>query len=568
MAGINERIVLQDEASKTLQNVAKEANKTASTFDKLKSKMTLNSPSANVNGGFKDLGSKFDGLKNKFGEVFPSFSKSLGGVGGIIGDIAKINPAITAGVAAIAGYTAAMKGYFALTNEYVDAFKGQMEVETKLAQASLNRRGTGNVSDIVGEAGAIQKRGIVGDETLLPAATRLMAAGFTKEAKTFQSSIADMMVYSKGFDATGADADKAGQALTKALNGQIKGLMEYGVVVDADTKKRFAAMSVAERSVFLQDQLARSIGGTNEAFANTSLGVKKSFENSFGDIKENVGAWATGAIGQIYSVFQKYLPFMERVGDVFGRGLAVVGNVLASLTDVIFSVGEALWNWMGAVLTQIQSYFSEIGKVLGLGDDLTSQFSYVIRVIGINISYFAKLIGGIGTVVGDGLGAIIDSIMIAYYEAIDAIGNILPKSISSKFDIFKDASSNAAELYARMNEKDNKSIVDELSTGFDNYIDEVLKAKETAGMKEAFNPLEDQQKETNKLLGNIDKNVAKLGEADEEYLQNVRDYFINRNTWNTSNSQTDARTYNIRMAGRSAGSDDITNMVDDIVGAY
>lgn len=568
MAGINERIVLQDEASKTLQNVAKEANKTASTFDKLKSKMTLNSPSANVNGGFKDLGSKFDGLKNKFGEVFPSFSKSLGGVGGIIGDIAKINPAITAGVVAIGAYTAAMKGYFALTDKYVNAFQESMTAETSLAQASLNRRGTGNVSDITGGATAVQGKGIIGADELVMGSTKLMRAGNTKEALAFQSTMADMMASTKGFSATGADAEKAADAINKALNGQIKGLQEYGVYVDSDTKKRFANMSKLERSVMIQDELSKAIGGSNETLGKTSLGIRASFQNSFGDIEENVGAWATGAIGQIYSVFQKYLPFMERVGDVFGRGLAVVGNVLASLTDVIFSVGEALWNWMGAVLTPIQSYFSEIGKVLGLGDDLTSQFSYVIRVIGINISYFAKLIGGIGTVVGDGLGAIIDSIMIAYYEAIDAIGNILPKSISSKFDIFKDASSNAAELYARMNEKDNKSIVDELSTGFDNYIDEVLKAKETAGMKEAFNPLEDQQKETNKLLGNIDKNVAKLGEADEEYLQNVRDYFINRNTWNTSNSQTDARTYNIRMAGRSAGSDDITNMVDDIVGAY
>ena len=134
MANINEKIILQDQASTTLKKVANEAKKTSSVFDKMNKKLTFNDPK--LSQGFKDLGSKFDGLKNKFSTEFPKFAQSFGGMGGIVGDIAKINPAITAAVAAIGVYAGAMKGYFALTNEYVNAFTEAMQGESSLALAS------------------------------------------------------------------------------------------------------------------------------------------------------------------------------------------------------------------------------------------------------------------------------------------------------------------------------------------------------------------------------------------------------------------------------------------------
>ena len=53
---------------------------------------------------------------------------------------------------------------------------------------------------------------------------------------------------------------------------------------------------------------------------------------------------------------------------------------------------------------------------------------------------------------------------------------------------------------------------------------------------------------------------------DEEYLNNVRDYFINRNTWNTTNSQIDNRKYSIQMSGKNIGnniSSDLDNYLPE-----
>jgi len=564
MANINEKIILQDQASSTLKKVANEANKTSSVFDKMNKKLTFNDPK--LSQGFKDLGNKFDGLKSKFSAEFPKFAQSFGGMGGIVGDIAKINPAITAAVAAIGVYAGAMKGYFALTNEYVNAFTEAMQGESSLALASLSRRGTGNVSDLTGKASAIEAKGIVGADELVMGVTKLMRAGNVKESSSMQGLIADMMVSKKGIMSTGADAEAASEAVNKALNGQIKGLQDYGVYVDADTKKRFTNMSKLERSIFIQDQLTKSVGGMNEAMGKTSLGTKKQFENAFGNIKESIGAWAVGAIGNIYGVFSKYLPLFTRIGDVFGRGLSITGNILAGITDALLGFGEALWEIGSAIITPITTYFGEIGKMIGMGDDLTQQFSYLFRVIGINVSYFFKAIGGVASIVSDGLNSIVDALLIGYYEAIDAIGKILPESIADKFDVFKDASSNSAEIYARMEDRNKSSYLDVFTTGFQNYVDEILKAKETAGVQESTNPFAD-------LLGKIvtntketADNTRKMGEIDEEYLNNVRDYFVTRNTWNTQNSQIDSRQYNINMAGKNINMDDISNSVDDNLG--
>lgn len=566
MAGINEKIVLQDQASATLKKVANEANKTATTFDKLKGKLSLND--SKIGSGFKDLGSKFDGLKDKFASTFPSFSKSLNGVGGIIGDIAKINPAITAGVAAIGAYTAAMKGYFALTNEYLNAYQGQFEAETRLASASLNRRGTGDVSDIVSEAGRIQSRGIVGDETLVGGATRLMSAGFTKEANKFQSTIADMMVFTRGFNATGADAEKAGLAISKALNGQIRGLQEYGVYVDADTQKRFKTMNAMERSQFVQDALTKAVGGTNEAYTKTSLGIKKSFENTFGDIKENVGTWVSDAIGSIYSVFTKYTPLMSRIGDIFGRGLNIAGNALAALTDIVFSIGEAIWNIGSAIFSPFTELFGGYGEIIGLGGDLTEQISKTIRVIGINISYFAKMIGGIASLVGDGFTNIADTTIWAINKMFATIADALPDSIKNKFDFLSKADERARQREQSILDRSQKSVIDKLSEGFDSYVKEVTDVMTgDVGKADPFNALLGALKDIGKDTKNIDTNTRKIGEIDEEYLNNVRDYFVTRNTWNTSNSQIDNRQYSIQMAGKNLNGD-ISNDIDDVLGAF
>lgn len=564
MANINEKIILQDQASATLKKVANEANKTSATFDKMQKNMSFKDPK--ISKGFSDLGSKFDGLKNKFSAEFPKFAQSFNGFGGIIGDIAKINPVITASVAAIGVYAAAMKGYFALTNEYINEFGNKFSEEGGLALASLNRRGTGNVSDIIKTTEAVESRGVVGAGELQVGATKLLRAGNIKEAETFSAIMADMAASQKMFNATGADTEKAAMAINKAMNGQIKGLQEYGVYVDGDTKKRFQAMNETQRSAFIYDQLNKAVGGTNERLKDTSLGVIKSSSFMFDGLKEQVGSWAVGGMAQIHMVFQKYEPLFKRVADVFGKGLSIAGSVLAGITDALLGFGEAIWEIGAAIITPITKYFGEIGKILGLGDGLTQQFSYVFRVIGINISYFGKMIGGIASMVGDGLNLIVDSIIYSWYSSIEQMNKILPKAITDKFDFFKDASKNKDIVKNRIQEMNDKSYLGNIQDGFYQYVNEIMKAKETAGVQESSNPFEAFFRDIVKNTKDTADNTRKMGEIDEEYLNNVRDYFVTRNTWNSQNSQIDNRTYNLNMSGKKVNMEDPSNDIDDLVG--
>lgn len=568
MANIKESIILQDQASSTLKKVANEAKKTSSVFDKMNKKLTFNDPK--LSQGFKDLGSKFDGLKNKFStEFIKKFAKSFGGIGGIVGDIAKINPAITAGVAAIGAYTAAMKGYFALTNEYITEFGNKFAEEGGLALASLNRRGTGNVSDIISKTEFVESRGVVGAGELQLGATKLLRAGNIKEAQTFSNVMADMAASQKMFNVTGADTEKAAEAINKAMNGQIKGLQEYGVYVDNDTKKRFQAMDSTKRSAFIYDQLNKAVGGTNERLKDTSLGVIKSSSFMFDGLKESIGAWAVGGMAQIHMVFQKYEPLFKRVADVFGRGLSIAGNILAGITDALLGFGEALWEIGSAILSPIIEIFGEFGKIIGLGDDLTQQISYTFRSIGITFSYFGKTLGTIADFVGDGFMQIGYAIIANWYNTLDMINDMLPKAITEKFDMFKDAEANYYNTVGKMQILGNKSFTDAMAKLGTGFVEEILAAKETAGKSESFNLFDAMRKAIEDIGKNTKEtadNTRKMGEIDEEYLNNVRDYFVTRNTWNTQNSQIDSRQYNINMAGKNINMDDISNSVYDNLG--
>lgn len=563
MADIKEKVIIEDGASATLKKISKEANATSKSFDKLKEKLTFNDPK--LSSGIKNMQNQMGTIKSQFSNTFPELAGKAEGVANIFKSVTKINPVIAGAVAGIAAFTAGIQMYFATAEKYVNAFQESMQGETSLALASLSRRGTGNVSDITGIASDIQGRGIVGADELVMGATTLMRAGNVKQAEQFQSTLADMMVATKGFNATGADAEQSAEAINKALNGQIKGLQQYGVYLDTDAKKRFQNMSVAERSVFIQDQLSKSIGGLNETFGKSSLGIRKQFRNAFGDIEENIGAWFSNALGSIYGTLNKYTGFFSEVGEMFGRGMNIIGNVLAAGADIIFSVGEALWDIAGALLSPIVNYFGELGNMVGLGGDLTESLGKVIRVIGVNISYFAKMISGVADIVSDGLNSIVDAFLIGYYAMIDTMKKALPESLTSKFDFFNDANSKQATIYERMQARNNKSIIDNITNGILAYGQEVTDIMEgNTGKKDEFNLLADLFKSINKNTGDTAQNTKKLGEVDSEYLQAVRDYFVTRNSWTTNNSTVDSRTYNVSMMGKGNSADDITTAVDGL----
>lgn len=552
---IEEKIKIVDEASNPLKKIAQEAQKTGTFFDKLKTHMKFDDKG--IKNSLNNVKNGLGGAQQELSKAFPQLSSTVSHLGGVYKSLAGINPLIAAGAIAIGGYTAALKGYFKFTQEYVDAYKGQMQAETGLGLASYNRRGTGNISDLTSSASAIQKKGIVGDEAILGGSKNLMMSGYTKEAKTMQGLLADMAVSMKGFNYTAGDVDAASMAISRALGGQIEGMINYGVVLTSAEKKQYTKMDAEKRSAFLQEKLAKSVGGFNELYAKSSLGIKKNFENALGDLKENVGKYVTSAIGGIYSVFTKHLGFFTNISKVLGPALNMIGESLAAVSDIVLSVGEVIFSAVSAIGGPIMKILSEFGNMIGISGEFSAQFSKIVRVIGTNFKYLANTLTGIIDLVHDGINNLVNMVLFGYNTLFDKIYQMMPAKIQDLMgamtgDLFSGAGARADKSLAEIeasgmkNGGIGKSIVD----GFMAYGQEITDIMTgNTGKEETFNLAEFLKKMLGKIAGDtssINDTTKELGKNDEEYIQSIKDYIINRNQF-YNNTNTDSRSYNVTV---------------------
>ena len=549
---LEEKLKIIDEASSPLKNIGKEAKNTQTYFDKLRDSLDKAEEKLNKNlSGRKGFSTKFKegiaGAQSELGKAFPKLHSTVEHLGGVYKSLAGISPVIAGGIVAIGGYAAALKGYFKLTQEFAESYRGQMQAETGLAQVSLNRRGIGDIREFTTQASAIQQRGILGDDAILGGSKTLMMAGNVKEALTMQKTLADMAVAFKGYDAGAGDVEQAAMAVNRALAGQTRGLVQYGVVLSKEESTLYAKMAVDEKSVFLQKKLADAVGGFNETFAKGGLGIKQNFENAFGDLKDEIGRWVVSAIGGIYGVFKKHIGFFSKIADVIGPVLNIIGESLASFGDVLLGVGEGIFDVISSVITPIFNALEAVGEFIGLGNSLTEQISKVARVIGVLGSGLGTVISDLIQIVTDGFGQLTDSILWGINTLFAKAASVLPDYITSEVDFLKNAQSNADMYFKKIQEKGQKGLFSELGDTLYNMMSDITDIMHgNTGKPESFNLLES----IRKALGEIGKDTSsidnKVGKADEDYIQSIKDYILNRNQY-YNNSNIDSRQYNVQL---------------------
>lgn len=564
---IEEKVKIVDEASSPLKKIGDEAQKTSGYFEKLRNSLKFNDPKlekslAGLKGRFKE---GITGAQQELGKAFPNLNSTVTHLGGVYKSLAGINPVIAAGVVAIGGYAAALKGYFKLTQEYSDDYKEQMQAETGLAQVSINRRGTGDISEYTTQASAIQNKGILGDDALLGGSKNLMMAGNIKEALSMQNTLADMAVASKGYDATAGDVEQAAMAINRALGGQTRGLMQYGIVLNTAEAKLYAKMKTEERSAFLQDKLAKSIGGFNETFAKGGLGIKKNFENALGDLKDNVGKYVVSAIGGIYGVFKKHIGFFSKIADIAGPVLNMLGEGLASFGDILLGVGEGIFDVVSSIITPVFNLLTAIGEFIGLGDTFTEQISKVARVIGVLGSGIGTVISELIEIVTDGFGQLTDSLLWGINTLFAKAASVLPDYITSEVDFLKNAQGNADKYFQKIQERGQKGIFSDLGDTVYNMMSDITDIMHgTTGKPESFNLLEN----IRKILAGIGNDTSsidkKVGKNDEDYIQSIKDYILNRNQY-YNNSNVDSRQYNVQLSKNNLRLIDETGHLGDLL---
>ena len=174
-----------------------------------------------------------------------------------------------------------------------DTYATQQVNETKLAN---NMRNTMDARDediqsILDLTAAQQQLGVVGDEVQLAGAQEL--ATYLEKKSSLEALIPvmnDMLAQQYGLEASEESAAQIASMLGKVMEGQTAALSRYGYSFDEAQEQVLKFGTEEERAAVLAEVVESSVGGMNEALRQTPAGQAKALADSFGDMKETIGA--------------------------------------------------------------------------------------------------------------------------------------------------------------------------------------------------------------------------------------------------------------------------------------
>ena len=286
------------------------------------------------------------------------FQKGLKNIGNTLSSL-KGTVMNLAGAFGIAFSTAALVNFSKSAKE---AYNVQLEGETKLATV-LGEHLDATEEQIQATkdyASALQEIGVIGDEVQLAGLQELSTYIENPESlKTMNGVLTDMLAQQYGLNASAESAVTISTMLGKVLAGQTSALSRYGYTFDEAQEQLLKYGTEEQRVATLADVVLDSVGGMNEALAQTPAGRMKQLENTMGDIKERFGEAVTQievlllpALKQVANALQfiadKANEVTQALSEVFGTksnkavSTTGTGEIDSDLTDSLTDSTEAL----------------------------------------------------------------------------------------------------------------------------------------------------------------------------------------------------------------------------------
>ena len=167
-----------------------------------------------------------------------------------------------------------------------------MEAQAKLTQVmgnTMNARKE-EVDSIIELAEAQAKLGVISKNTQIAGAQELST--YLTKTETLKELIPvmnDMLAQQYGVNASQEQAAQIATMLGKVMDGQVGGLSRYGYKFDEAQEKILKYGTEAERAAVLIDVVTSSVGGVNEALANTPQGKVKAAAIEYEMLQERIG---------------------------------------------------------------------------------------------------------------------------------------------------------------------------------------------------------------------------------------------------------------------------------------
>lgn len=443
-----------EEARKMLNEAKNSTDSNAETIKKWQT--TLNNAQAEVNKTSKEIKDntstieKMEKANVSNTEELKEFEKTEEKVGQTslkVGDIIKANLISKAIQKGFSELCDAVKSVARAFGEWSDMASNLEEQEQKFRTALKNTTDATeeDIQAYVKLAEAKEKNGVVSKSAILNGYQELATYTTQKESiEKLTDAMLDMTVQQYGMNASEEQTLSIATRLGKALsNGDYSGLAKMGYYFTDAEKQAMKFGTEEDRVNALLEAITGSVGGMNEALAQTDAGKMKIASSYIDDMKISMGQLFNDVRNNLMGEFLPEIQVMAETlqemigGDLsleegFGKmaealqtGIEKIVEMLPGILEVGIQVITKLLEGIVNALPQIMPAVTQI--ILTLVNNLVAMLPQIIQA---GITIIVELANGLAQALPTLIPTIVDAIILMVETIIDNIDLIIDAGIN------------------------------------------------------------------------------------------------------------------------------------------
>lgn len=306
-----------------------------------------------------------------------------------------------------------------------DATKAAMEDAAAQDQLAgvLTRSGMATEEQIAANEDyitSLSKLTATADDDLRPAlATLVQSTGSLEYSQELLSQALDISA------STGADLGTTVDALSKAYNGNMKGLK----ALDASLIPMIADGASFDQ---VMGALAATTGGAATDAANTAAGQMKNLSIQLGEAKEGIGAALLPVVAAIIPYFVDFASWLQQNTKL----VLIIAGVIGGLAAVILTLNFAMKAW--TAIQTIVNGLTLVWNALLAANPITIVILAVVAFIAILTALYFKF---------DGVRKVVDTVFQAIKTGVTASLNFLGDYVQGVLNIYKNIFNTIARLW-------------------------------------------------------------------------------------------------------------------------
>ena len=282
-------------------------------------------------------------------------SKSMGSMMSAINrSTSKLNSAISGmnKVLGAAGIAVSLAGIVSAAKNAAAAFNEVQENNAALAQVMKNTMGATKEQwrSVLDLADAQQRLGVIDAEVTKAGAVELATyLGLSDSLETLIPVMNDMLAQQYGMAASSENAANIATMLGKVMNGQTGALSRYGYSFTAAQEAILKYGDEAQRAAVLAQVVEESVGGMNQALAQTPAGRLQQVKFALGDIQEGFGKAVMTIATAFLPLLNTVVAMLQKVAAWAGRVAQAIANVFGVKAKTVAAAGGGIGASVGGI---------------------------------------------------------------------------------------------------------------------------------------------------------------------------------------------------------------------------